>query len=499
MTLREELIAAGKKSGAKAASADPEAVLAIKDTIGRMDSAVDRVSDAADQAQVELMISMGAASEQVDELVARQAAKQAAKKAARDGLPPPASSVAAATTTAPKATKARTGWKAPQDAQTRAKALQDGAPPAPEGMLRCWECFPDLPPASSFDWLGRNSPGEKDRPGQPMKRFLQPGPHRNFPTRTRSKIYIVPLGDASMAPPAKIFAELLRRWFLLEVQMMKAPTGKALDALERDERGCGYGPQIECPSAHNLLHAIRPRDAFIVLGYTMEDICNTAKGFGFLFGEADLDKGVGLFSFARYAEGVSPSSPRFLRRCGMVLCHEATHCFGVRHCVYASCIMNGSNHLEESESRPFSACPVDLRKIQLTIEQSKLAGRETPPFDLVARERGLVEFFSAHGMHEDAAFSRRIVSSLTGQPEPEPQPATQSGAHDEDGGEPPAMVRQKSASEKLEGVQLDKPLVSRQPSGICAGGDEKADTPPHTADLQQLPSHDLGLLVRAYA
>jgi hypothetical protein len=262
-----------------------------------------------------------------------------------------------------------------------------------------------------------------------------------------------------------------------------------------------------------------------------QDICNTAKGFGFLFGEADLDKGVGLFSFARYAEGVSPSSPRFLRRCGMVLCHEATHCFGVRHCVCtpamramntreprcapltshvlaslppalgadASCIMNGSNHLEESESRPFSACPVDLRKIQLTIEQSKLAGRETPPFDLVARERGLVEFFSAHGMHEDAAFSRRIVSSLTGQPEPEPQPATQSGAHDEDGGEPPAMVCQKSASEKLEGVQLDKPLVSRQPSGICAGGDEKADTPPHTADLQQLPSHDLGLLARAYA
>merc|ERR1719231_1406233 len=147
----------------------------------------------------------------------------------------------------------------------------------------------------------------------------------------------------------------------------------------------------------------------------MEDLCNSAKGFAFLFGEADLDKGVGLFSFARYADGVSPESPRFLRRCSMVLCHEATHCFGVRHCVYASCIMNGSNHLEESEDRPFAACPIDLRKLQLTLDQAKVS---PAPVDLVARERGLVAFFEEHGLHEDARFSRQVISSLTGQLEP---------------------------------------------------------------------------------
>ena len=130
-------------------------------------------------------------------------------------------------------------------------------------------------------------------------------------------------------------------------------------------------------------------------------------------------QGVGLFSFARDADGVPSQSARFLRRCGMVLCHEATHCFGIRHCVYASCIMNGSNHLEESENRPFSACPVDVRKIQLTLDQAKVLGREQPPVDLVARERGLCDWFTRHGLHEDARFSRRVISSLTGQPEPE--------------------------------------------------------------------------------
>ena len=71
-------------------------------------------------------------------------------------------------------------------------------------------------------------------------------------------------------------------------QMREQGQAAALGKLERDEGGCGYGPQIECPRAPALLHALRPRDAFVVLGYTMEDITNTAKGFGFLFGEADL-------------------------------------------------------------------------------------------------------------------------------------------------------------------------------------------------------------------
>ena len=454
MTLREELIAAGKASDNKNAAPknlDPEAVLAeIRGTIKRMDDMVDTMGDAVDSGLLRLARDMGATATQVSVMAANQAAKKAEKIAKRDGYyaaevakieaakvstsdacggasaasarrsaveqdaPAPANIHPIPTPAAKPAIK---GWKAPQDEKTRSKALQDGAPPA-DHLMRCWECFSDLPPATRSDWLGCGCPGERDRPGQPMKRFLQPGPHRNFPTRQRSKIYLCPLGDCSGAPDPKIFAELLKRFFLLDAEVMKPPSGKALETLERDERGCGYGVQIEAPSAHQLLHSIRPRDAFLVLGYTMEDICNSAKGFGFLFGEADLDKGVGLFSFARYADGVDRRSPQFLRRCGMVLCHEATHCFGVKHCVYACCLMNGSNHLEEAESRPFAVCPVDVRKIELTLNQAKLQGRDQPPVDLVARERGLIDWFVKNGLPEDAAFSRQVVSSLTGQVEP---------------------------------------------------------------------------------
>ena len=517
-TLREELIEAGKARDTSAPPPDPAVVLAeIQATLAKMDASMDQVGDAADEATVRLSVEMGATDAEIEALKAKQAARKAEKQAKRDGvladarlraagIAPDSDSTAnvGPAATAAAAAVPRKGYKSPQDEKTRSKALKDGAPPTPDSLMRCWHCFPDLPPATTCDWLGRGQPGEKDRPGQPVKRFIQPGPHRNFPSKMRSKIYLQPLGDVRGAPSATIFAELLQRWFLLEVVVCKPPSDEEVNALERDERGCGYGPQIETPSAHELLYKTMARDAFIVLGYTMEDICNTSSGFGFLFGEANLDRGVGLFSFARYADGVSRTSARFLRRCGMVLCHEATHCFGVRHCVYASCLMNGSNHLEEAESRPFDLCPVDLRKLQLTLDQAKVKGRDQPPIDLVARGRGLIEWFDKHGLAEDATFCRLVVGALTGEPEPEPAAAV-AAAEAAASVEPAPLVRQKSVKQQLEGMELFKPLVTRQPSGVCAVCDdvllpavEEEASPRAPPALKQLPSHDKGLLAKAY-
>jgi len=341
-------------------------------------------------------------------------------------------------------------WKAPQDLSTRTKALADGAPPPPVEFERCWPCFPDLPPAGPCDWFGNGQPGEDERRGQPLKRFLQPGPHRSFPTTRCKRIYLQPLGDVSGAPDAKVLRDLMQRWFLLECVVLPAPKKAELAGITRNPDGCGYGPQLECPSAAALLHAIKPKDSFIVLGYTMEDICDTNKGFQFLFGQAHLDLGCGLFSFARYTDDVHRDSPRFLRRCGMVLCHEALHLFGVRHCVYASCVMNGSNHLDESEARPFALCPVDLRKLQLTLDQAKTDGKASLPVDLASRERALGAFFEAHGLAEDACFSRQVLAVLTNQPQSEstgqPQPETQPGA---DADTPPEAAEQPPTTDPL--------------------------------------------------
>lgn len=64
--------------------------------------------------------------------------------------------------------------------------------------------------------------------------------------------------------------------------------------------------------------------------------------------------------------------------------------FGVRHCIYYQCVMNGSNHLEESESRPLELCVVCLRKLQSNIK-----------FDILERYKKLYEFVEKNGDKSD--------------------------------------------------------------------------------------------------
>lgn len=65
-----------------------------------------------------------------------------------------------------------------------------------------------------------------------------------------------------------------------------------------------------------------------------------------------------------------------------VVAHEVTHMFGIRHCIHYKCLMNGSNHLEESSKKPLYLCVVCLRKLQSNIK-----------FDILERYIRLREFY----------------------------------------------------------------------------------------------------------
>jgi archaemetzincin len=65
--------------------------------------------------------------------------------------------------------------------------------------------------------------------------------------------------------------------------------------------------------------------------------------------------------------------------------------FGIEHCVWFRCLMNGSNHLAESDARPLHLCPVDLRKLQWSTG-----------FDVVKRYRRLLDFHRQEGFEDEA-------------------------------------------------------------------------------------------------
>ena len=62
------------------------------------------------------------------------------------------------------------------------------------------------------------------------------------------------------------------------------------------------------------------------------------------------------------------------------MCHELGHIFGMKHCTYYKCIMNGSNYLEESNKKPWYLWWICLRKLY------KIIG-----FDLLKRYQSLAE------------------------------------------------------------------------------------------------------------
>jgi archaemetzincin len=161
--------------------------------------------------------------------------------------------------------------------------------------------------------------------------------------------------------------------------------------------------QILTSDILDFLKARVPSDAFCVLAITMQDLY-PEPSWNFVFGQASLRERVGVYSFARYDPAFygEPRSAGYetllLRRSCKVLAHETGHMFGLAHCTFFNCLMNGSNHLAESDRRPLHLCPVCLRKLQWSIG-----------FDVLERYRALERLTRADGFTDEADwFNRRI-------------------------------------------------------------------------------------------
>ena len=77
--------------------------------------------------------------------------------------------------------------------------------------------------------------------------------------------------------------------------------------------------------------------------------------------------------------------------------------FGLAHCIYYRCIMNGSNSLPETDSRPLRLCPVDLKKLY-----------ESARFDPGARYAHLRDFCREAGFDDEAGWIDSQLAKLSG-------------------------------------------------------------------------------------
>lgn len=97
----------------------------------------------------------------------------------------------------------------------------------------------------------------------------------------------------------------------------------------------------------------------------------------------------------------SKSKVEFLRRAGKLMLHELGHIFGLPHCNYHSCVMNGSGHIvQDIESSPM-ICNICLRKVQFRLG-----------IDIVNRYEKLLEFYDSVGMDIERKWIARRLSFI---------------------------------------------------------------------------------------
>jgi archaemetzincin len=262
------------------------------------------------------------------------------------------------------------------------------------------DAFEPIPQPGPNDWLAVHP-----EPGQTFDQFKASRP--NQPTKDRHVIYLQPLGQflGERSPSLDKLREFAAAFFAMEVKTLPPVVIENLKFTTRINPLTG-NPQILTSDVLAYLQARVPTDAFCVLAVTMQDLY-PEPSWNFVFGQASFRDRVGVYSFARYDPAfygelrTASYETLLLRRSCKVLAHETGHMFGLAHCVFFNCLMNGSNHLAESDRRPLHLCPVCLRKLQWSIG-----------FDVLERYRALERIDRALGFVDEADWLGKRVEAL---------------------------------------------------------------------------------------
>lgn len=288
-------------------------------------------------------------------------------------------------------------FKVPDEAaRTAAAGSLEGVP---EGLRPAFTAGPDdLPVAApqSGDWLA-----EHEEDGQTFARFKRERRHK--PTDGRRTIAVLPLGKLAEASPLAAVMDFAARYFGMPmVRRLTTP----IEKLGTRSRVHGGRRQYHTKAILDGMIRRVPDDVYCMIAVTMADLYPDPD-WNFVFGEARLFQRVGVYSFARYdpafyGEAHTAGTPRLiLRRSLKLMAHEVGHMFGVEHCIHYTCVMNGSNNLEETDRSPLHLCPVCLRKLHDSIG-----------FDVAERERLLAEFYRAQGLVPEAEVAERRLARL---------------------------------------------------------------------------------------
>jgi len=241
----------------------------------------------------------------------------------------------------------------------------------------------------STEWpkLGEPTVGEwlsiVAEPGQTYEEFVRTA--RNLRSDQRHTIYLLPLGRMDEATQKVVtqMGEFAQAYFDCRVKVFRAVELPKASYVH-------HRKQYNAVDVLARMSRYVPDDALALVGVTTADMYG--GDLEFLFGLASLRRRVAVISLHRTGEA---GTPEFLRRALKSFAHETGHVFGLRHCVFYSCCMNGSNSLAESDGQPMHVCPLCHDKL-----------RHALAFDPAARFEKLAAVYEDLGLEAEARMAR---------------------------------------------------------------------------------------------
>jgi archaemetzincin len=211
---------------------------------------------------------------------------------------------------------------------------------------------------------------------------------------SRNVLVLQPLGAFGKDESRQLNELVAYTEAFFDTQVLLAPVAALPKRGQRIRQGDhGNWTQHHTRSILDWLAASKlPANAVCVLGVTMEDLY-PEPSWNYVFGEATLEKRVGVYSLARYRarfwgeQDSAESRVLATLRSFKVLAHEAGHMFSLHHCRRYECLMNGSNSLEEMDRSPLEPCPVCLKMLQYTLR-----------FDIRSRYRRLMALYERNAL-----------------------------------------------------------------------------------------------------
>ena len=247
------------------------------------------------------------------------------------------------------------------------------------------------------DWLYHHK-----EPGQTFAQYKADRPVR--PNEQQRKIYLLPLGKFTRPQEdlVRYTADYLQIFFGLETIVLKAVPDNIIHPSARRDRENGSEQLLAPYILDSILKKSIPADAITVMAVTEKDLY-PKPSWGYVFGLASLKERVGVSSIYRYSKQPIDSSNYALPlgRLIKTSSHEIGHMFSVKHCTRAICVMNGSNSLGESDTRPNRLCTECLSKLHWNLG-----------FDVRKRLVALDSFFLRHQLKRDYQITHRDLALI---------------------------------------------------------------------------------------